>query len=223
MSTATGYEKCVICGATFNSGSRCLACFESAAKSNSFLAPLQSVETAEDFARHLISWWPEDQRHPLPTLIAAVRSYAEAVRADERRKCFAEWEEVDCSYGCAIRMQCLLPDTLARAEKAERERDALRDQIDRGGCAAAHEGETTYECRADALCGLCRLRHRAEKAERERDELLAKGRATAEQRDQLEDMARCLTAERDAALARLAAAESDLESAMLWIERHQCK
>lgn len=45
----------------------------------------EGVETAEDFARHLISWWPEEQRHPLPTLIAAVRSYTAAVRADERR------------------------------------------------------------------------------------------------------------------------------------------
>jgi hypothetical protein len=38
------------------------------------------------------------------------------------------------------------------------ERDALRDQIERGGCAASRIGETTYECQAHAPCGLCRLR-----------------------------------------------------------------
>jgi len=46
---------------------------------------------------------------------------------------------------------------------------ALRDQIERGGCAAAHAGETTYECDAAKPCGLCRLRGRAEAAERRAD------------------------------------------------------
>lgn len=45
------------------------------------------------------------------------------------------------------------------------ERARLLDQIETGGCAAAHIGERTYECRVDTMCGLCRLRQRAERAE----------------------------------------------------------
>jgi hypothetical protein len=55
----------------------------------------------------------------------------------------------------------------AQLHVATMERDALRDQIEAGGCAAAHIGERTLECDATRPCGLCRLRG-------ERDEARAK-------------------------------------------------
>jgi chromosome segregation ATPase len=63
----------------------------------------------------------------------------------------------------------------AERDAADRFLRALRDQVETGGCAAAHAGETTYECRPEQTCGLCRLRQRAERAERERDEATRAG------------------------------------------------
>lgn len=101
------------------------------------------LETPEDFARLIIGWWPEDQRHPLPTLIATVRSYTAAVRADERRKCDGwnqtiaaarederrKWKaKFDKEQATHLRAE---RELVARAEKAERERDELKALCDK--------------------------------------------------------------------------------------------
>lgn len=62
---------------------------------------------------------------------------------------------------------------------------SLHDQIECGGCAAAHDGERTYECRIDTKCGLCKLRNRAETAE-----LLLE--TTAPTEDEFQELARLI-------------------------------
>jgi len=99
--------------------------------------------------------------------------------------------------GTLAHLRADLRDAVKRAEKAERERDALRDQIAAAGCEAAHAGERTYECDVARPCGLCRLRTRAEKAERELRDMSERAGDAERERDEAKELARVLEVERD--------------------------
>jgi len=75
---ATGYETCVTCGASFYSGGGCLACYESATKSNSFLAPLEKrIEALEKAVAKLVDQHEPQRCHlATPEWVAKLKAQA---------------------------------------------------------------------------------------------------------------------------------------------------
>jgi len=154
--------------------------------------PQPSEASAITVLRELVA----DAPYISPEKLVKARSFLAASGPDpiiRARAALAEQPDP----GTLAHLRADLRDAVKRAEKAERERDALRDQIAAAGCEAAHAGERTYECDVARPCGLCRLRTRAEKAERELRDMSERAGDAERERDEAKELARVLEVERD--------------------------
>lgn len=165
-----------------------------------------AVNERDDLRHHYDAAGPE---HNLLALLDSYESDADTARA-EASAAYAMVVAAIGSVGAetieaaVARLVADRGALVARAEKAEAARDALRDQIAAAGCEAAHAGERTYECDVARPCGLCRLRTRAEKAERERDEALLRAHTGVVHYEILRQSGEEAARQRDEARAELA-------------------